>query len=125
MSCEIASPIACGSMVRLEHVGTGKNLHSHLFKAPLSGNQEVSAFGDGGNGDTGDNWIIVCESGQLSGNRGASFYLKHADTGKYLYTDANSAKFNQQNCGGGCPIMVSCKGNDCGDSILVTTYLHY
>ncbi len=28
----------------------------------------------------------------------------HADTGKYLST-ADAHKFNQQNCGGQCPIM--------------------
>ena len=57
--CEIGKPIACGDIIRLEHVDTRKNLHSHLFKAPLSGNQEVSAFGDEfGNGDTGDNWEV-------------------------------------------------------------------
>ncbi len=36
--------------------------------------------------------------------RGKTFQLKHVDTGKFLYT-SDSAKFNQQNCGGGCPIM--------------------
>jgi hypothetical protein len=30
--------------------------------------------------------------------------LKHVDTGKFL-TTASSAMFNQQNCGGQCPIM--------------------
>eukprot|EP01031_Cornospumella_fuschlensis_P034455 gene34455-41708_t len=54
-SCEIGAPIKCGDVIRLEHVDTGKNLHSHLFKAPISGQQEVSGFGDRGNGDTGDN----------------------------------------------------------------------
>jgi dolichyl-phosphate-mannose--protein O-mannosyl transferase len=104
-ACEIATPIACGSMIRMEHVSTGKNLHSHLFKAPLSGNQEVSGFGDSGSGDTGDNWIVECDGGQKVWNRGVPVYFKHVDTGKYLYT-ADGAKFNQQNCGGGCPIMV-------------------
>jgi dolichyl-phosphate-mannose--protein O-mannosyl transferase len=46
--CEAGKPIACGQHIRLEHAQTGKNLHSHLFKAPLSGNQEVSAFGENG-----------------------------------------------------------------------------
>lgn len=57
--CEIGTPVKCGDSIRLEHVDTRKNLHSHLFKAPLSGNQEVSGFGDEhGNGDTGDNWQV-------------------------------------------------------------------
>lgn len=57
--CVIGKPIACNDIIRLEHVQTKKNLHSHLFRAPLSGNQEVSGFGDEfGNGDTGDNWQV-------------------------------------------------------------------
>ena len=58
LQCEVGKPIACGDIIRLEHADTKKNLHSHLFRAPLSGNQEVSAFGDEGNGDTGDNWQV-------------------------------------------------------------------
>lgn len=46
-------PIACGTTIRLEHLATGKNLHSHHFPSPLSNNQEVSAFGENGEGDTG------------------------------------------------------------------------
>ena len=57
-ACEIGEPIKCNDKVRLEHSQTGKNLHSHLFRAALSGNQEVSAFGENGNGDTGDR---VCQ----------------------------------------------------------------
>jgi dolichyl-phosphate-mannose--protein O-mannosyl transferase len=78
-------------------------LHSHLFKAPLSGNQEVSCFGDGGNGDTGDDWIVECDAG-THWIRGQPVGLRHADTGKLLST-SKAVTFNQQNCGGGCPIM--------------------
>tara|TARA_B110000305_G_C18960716_1_gene412625 strand:- start:313 stop:501 length:189 start_codon:yes stop_codon:yes gene_type:complete len=39
---------------------TAKNLHSHPVAAPLSRKNEVSAFGDDGEGDTSDNWIIEC-----------------------------------------------------------------
>lgn len=105
--CEVGTPILCNSKVRLEHASTSKNLHSHLFKAALTGNQEVSGFGDNGNGDTGDNWHIVCETSNKNDKfwrRGQSIHLQHADTGKYLFT-TEQAKFNQQNCGGGCPIM--------------------
>lgn len=104
-SCDVGSSVSCGSVIRLEHVNTGKNLHSHLFKAPLSGNQEVSGFGDNGNGDSGDNWVVECNPGEKYWERSTPFSLKHADTNKYLYT-AENVKFNQQNCGGGCPIMV-------------------
>jgi hypothetical protein len=102
--CEVGTPIKCGAVVRLEHADTKKNLHSHLFRAPLSGNQEVSGFGDNGNGDTGDNWIVTCEGNDIYWQRGATIALTHADTKKFL-TTAENFKFNAQNCGGGCPIM--------------------
>jgi dolichyl-phosphate-mannose--protein O-mannosyl transferase len=35
-------------MLRLEHLSTKKNLHSHHFSSPLSQNQEISAYGDNG-----------------------------------------------------------------------------
>ncbi len=76
--CNVATPINCGRTIRLEHIDTGKLLHSHNFKAPLSGNQEVSGFGDGGQGDTGDNWRVVCEaSGAVFWERGAPISLVH------------------------------------------------
>lgn len=44
--CERGEPVSCGDIIRLQHVTTKKNLHSHHFQSPLSGNQEVSAYGD-------------------------------------------------------------------------------
>jgi dolichyl-phosphate-mannose--protein O-mannosyl transferase len=102
--CEIGTPVKCGSFVRLQHVATGKNLHSHNFRAPLSGNQEVSGFGDPSSGDTGDSWEVVCAAKAEFWERGKPIHLKHMDTGKWLSTSDQYA-FTQQNCGGGCPIM--------------------
>lgn len=39
-------PVKCGDTIRLHHLATNKNLHSHHFQSPLSGNQEISAYGD-------------------------------------------------------------------------------
>ena len=52
----------------------------------------MSAFGNGGDGDGGDNWIIECHSDDVAGYiyGKTKFFLKHKDTGAYLYTDANS-----------------------------------
>jgi len=50
--------IKCGSVIRLKHLNTGRWLHSHKFRSPLSNQQEVSAF-DGS--DTGDNWEVRCD----------------------------------------------------------------
>lgn len=41
--CPRGSPVRCGQAVRLTHVLTGKNLHTHHFPSPLSNNQ-VSSF---------------------------------------------------------------------------------
>lgn len=103
-ACEAGTPIKCGEVIRLEHADTGKNLHSHLFRAPLSGNQEVSGFGEGGNGDTGDNWQVVCETNDAAWPRSKPVSLLHVDTNKYL-TTSDAHKFTHQNCGGNCPIL--------------------
>ncbi len=91
--CEVGAAIKCGDYIRLEHADTKKNLHSHLFRAPLSGNQEVSGFGDGGNGDTGDNWQIVCEGNEIYWQRGKVVSFMHVDTKKYL-SSSETFKFN-------------------------------
>ena len=105
IACEIGEPIKCNDKVRLEHSQTGKNLHSHLFRAALSGNQEVSAFGENGNGDTGDNWIVRCDGkNEKFWRRNAPVHFEHVDTKKWLYTTPQ-VKFTMQNCGQACPIM--------------------
>ncbi|ELK01841.1 Stromal cell-derived factor 2 [Pteropus alecto] len=58
--CERGTPVRCGQPIRLTHVNTGRNLHSHHFTSPLSGNQEVSAFGEEGEGDYLDDWTVLC-----------------------------------------------------------------
>lgn len=104
--CGVGTPVRCGDTIRLEHSSTGKNLHSHLFKAPLSGNQEVSGFGGEVNhvGDSGDNWKVICDSGDSYWTRGSPVSLSHSDTSKYLFS-SGTAKFTASNCGSGCPIM--------------------
>lgn len=70
--------IQCGDIIRLEHLETKKNLHSHHFSSPISGNQEVSAYGTKGEGDTGDHWIVLCHD--KFWRRDSSVKLKHVDT---------------------------------------------
>lgn len=69
--------------MRLFHLATKRNLHSHLFMSPLSNNQEVSAFGDNGQGDDGDNWIIECDDTYW--RRDSSVRIRHELTKKYLH----------------------------------------
>ncbi|XP_058454249.1 stromal cell-derived factor 2-like protein 1 isoform X2 [Malaya genurostris] len=81
--CDRGEPIKCGDTIRLHHLATNKNLHSHHFQSPLSGNQEVSAYGDEqGIGDTGDHWMVVC-SGEFW-QRSSPVKLRHVDTDAYL-----------------------------------------
>ena len=62
-TCQLAEPVRCGQTVRLTHVDTMRNLHSHNVKSPLSSQQEVSAFGTGdAKGDAGDDWIVECST---------------------------------------------------------------
>lgn len=57
---------------------TKKNLHSHLVSSPLSGKQEVSAYGEKGEGDSGDNWMVICPNDLW--DRDDAIVLKHIDT---------------------------------------------
>eukprot|EP00934_Nitzschia_sp_Nitz4_P003533 Nitzschia sp. Nitz4//scaffold26_size159584//115729//116596//NITZ4_002507-RA/size159584-snap-gene-0.48-mRNA-1//-1//CDS//3329545130//3523//frame0 len=101
-----AEPVPCGSVIRLTHLQTMKNLHSHSVKSPLSGQQEVSGFGEGdGNGDNGDDWKVVCyDSSSTFWERESMVAFQHVDSGKYLGA-ASTLKFTHQNCGHNCPIM--------------------
>lgn len=107
-ACEdgTAMPIKCGEIIRLTHLGTQVNLHSHEVKSPLSRQQEVSGFGSGdGNGDNGDDWKVVCGTGSSKyWTRETKVHLQHVDSGKYLGA-SSTVKFTHQNCGHNCPIL--------------------
>ena len=45
LQCAQGTPITNGQLVKLQHIGTRRWLHSHLFASPLSNNQEVGASG--------------------------------------------------------------------------------
>lgn len=84
--------VKCGGKVRLQHLNTGKNLHSHMHPAPMNRHEyEVSAYARESedvwrDGDSGDDWEIQCE-GTRNGNpwmRDTRVWLRHVDTGTYL-----------------------------------------
>ncbi|XP_046577574.1 protein O-mannosyl-transferase 2-like [Haliotis rubra] len=51
--------VRSGDMIRLEHVITKRNLHSHKEPAPLSKRHfQVSGYGQNGTGDSNDVWVI-------------------------------------------------------------------
>jgi len=88
LDCERGQPIKCGQTIRLTHVATGKNLHSHHFKSPLSHNLEVSAFGESGIGDEGDHWAVTCSGKHWK--RSESVRIKHLVTENYLHVTGDS-----------------------------------
>ena len=101
-----AQPIKCGEMIRLTHLDTQVNLHSHEVKSPLSRQQEVSGYGTGdGAGDNGDDWRVICSTGSAKyWRRESQVYFYHVDSGKYLGA-SSTVKFTHQNCGHNCPIL--------------------
>lgn len=54
-----------------------------MFNSPLSNNQEVSAFGENGDGDESDNWTIECDG--TNWERDDQVRIKHEATKKYLH----------------------------------------
>lgn len=83
--CVQGSPVKFGEPLRLQHSGTQRWLHSHHFISPLTGNQEVSAYGDGDTSDTGDNWIASPHSKSSKyWERDADIELRHVDTSVLL-----------------------------------------
>mmetsp|Transcript_33101 Transcript_33101/g.33555 ORF Transcript_33101/g.33555 Transcript_33101/m.33555 type:complete len:235 (+) Transcript_33101:62-766(+) len=107
-ACEegTASPIKCNQIIRLTHIETHVNLHSHNVKSPLSRQQEVSGYGTGDRkGDNGDDWRVICSTGSAKfWKREAKVYFKHVDSGKFLGA-SSTVKFTNQNCGHNCPIL--------------------
>ncbi len=98
-------PVLCGEVIRLEHVTTGKNLHSHDFKSFVTNSQEACAFGEDGNGDVNDNFRISCykqnDNDTITGM--TEFFLQHVPTESWLYINYKTSMYNDRNCGG-CPI---------------------
>jgi dolichyl-phosphate-mannose--protein O-mannosyl transferase len=69
--------------LRLTHLNSMKNLHTHDVRSPLSRQQEVSAYGSGdGLGDNGDDWKLMCSTGYWK--REAMVQFLHVDSQRYL-----------------------------------------
>lgn len=86
--CIRGKPVKCGQTIRLTHVNTGRNLHSHHFQSPLSHNLEVSAFGENGEGDEGDHWAVTCTDKYW--RRTEKVRLKHVVTDHFLHATGDS-----------------------------------
>ncbi|XP_077097729.1 stromal cell-derived factor 2-like protein 1 [Siphateles boraxobius] len=80
--CQRGVPIRCGEAIRITHMKTGRNLHSHHFSSPLSNHQEVSAFGENGEGDDLDVWSVQCSATYWERDDAVRF--KHVGTEVFL-----------------------------------------
>ena len=69
--CKTGEKIRTGSKIRLTHLNTGVNLHSHNVQSPLSNQQEVTGFGEDGDGDRGDDWVVV-----VNGSGGSGYWVE-------------------------------------------------
>ncbi|KAL6334455.1 hypothetical protein AAG906_015648 [Vitis piasezkii] len=78
--------IKSGTIIRLQHMRTRKWLHSHLHASPISGNLEVSCYGEDDNSDTGDNWRLEIEGSGKTWKQDQRVRLLHVDTGGYLHS---------------------------------------
>lgn len=107
-ACVAGTPIKCGQVIRLMHLQTGANLHTHGIRSPLSNQHEVSCFGQDGKGDAGDDWQVVCDGSTynraLYWVREATIQLKSTATNRWLGA-SKSVQYNENNCGRGCPIV--------------------
>lgn len=54
----------------------------------MSNQQEVSAFGNDEDSDTGDHWMVNCDRKYWI--QGESIRLQHVDTGKWLTLSSNT-----------------------------------
>ena len=120
-TCESGRPVRCGEIVRLTHLRTNVNLHTHAIRSPLSNQHEVSGFGENGEGDSGDDWKVVCDgvtrNRAMYWVRGAPIQLRSMATHRLLGA-SSTVKFNENNCGRGCPILNQLEvfGRDGNDS---------
>ncbi|GJV95388.1 stromal cell-derived factor 2-like protein [Tanacetum coccineum] len=85
-SAKQGDSIKSGSIIRLQHMKTRRWLHSHLHASPISGNLEVSCFGDDGNSDTGDYWRLEIVGSGKTWRQDQKIRLLHVDTSGYLHS---------------------------------------
>jgi len=99
--CSPGEPIKCGQIIRLTHLQSQKNLHTHHIPSAISRQQEISGFGENGEGDHGDDWRVLCNGKTWQKDQAVRF--EHVGTSAYLSASKNFM-FNEQNCRN-CPIL--------------------
>lgn len=75
-----------GDLVRIEHVSTKKNLHTHTqHPSPKTRQQELTAFGGNGVGDENDDWELKILA-MLPDTGGAEIILKNHRSNGFLHS---------------------------------------
>jgi len=86
----LGKPLEYGEKIRLEHVPTRRNLHSHgNHTSPVTKQQEVTCAGENGICDFNDDWVVERPAGAVGGgyvNFGETVRLRHNATGAYLHS---------------------------------------
>ncbi|KAJ5077546.1 hypothetical protein M0811_05645 [Anaeramoeba ignava] len=87
-NCKKAKAVKPGDIIRLEHLKTGKNLHSHgNFNSPSTNQQEITCYGNLGVGDGNDNWKLEFkETKKLKWKPNMAITLTHVNTGAKLHS---------------------------------------
>ncbi|PVU87473.1 hypothetical protein BB561_006314 [Smittium simulii] len=84
------SPITYGTTVRLRHLETKRHLHSHQnFHCPMTGQNEITAFGSPNYSDDNDHWIVERWGDGGYGQNWSSddiVVFRHASTGNTLHS---------------------------------------
>lgn len=82
----VGQPVRNGDIIRLEHLLTRRNLHSHGgFPSPVTEQQETTCFGENGVGDENDNWQVEVEGGGIWGTS-QRLRLIHVNTNYALHS---------------------------------------
>jgi len=80
--------VSNGAGIRLQHLRTGLNLHTHEKKAPITDQQEVTAFGKNGLGNHDDDWVISTrDQGSLTTQK--VVLLKNIQRNTFLHSHDN------------------------------------
>lgn len=86
INAEIGTPVLSNDVIRLEHLATSRNLHSHEGPYSPSSNQgEVTAYGTNGKGDNNDNWTLIIH------NQGSGHPWHSTHFVKFIHVGTNRA----------------------------------
>lgn len=84
------TPVKNGATLRLQHLATGRWLHSHHHRSPLTHQQEISCYGEAEKSNSEDVWRVETLSDDSDWERGEKVLLAHVDTGVWLSSSMKS-----------------------------------